>query len=71
MGFWLWLLDIPNVKHYHKEVTMKVAMDSVASNLKAVGDAVTTTIQPAVIGLAIAAAVVVLGRLAIKKFLKF
>lgn len=50
---------------------MQVAMDSVASNLKAVGDAVTTTIQPAVIGLAIAAAVVVLGRLAIKKFLKF
>lgn len=50
---------------------MQVAMDSVASNLDAVGDAVTSTVQPAVIGLAIAVAVVVLGRIAIKKFLKF
>jgi hypothetical protein len=46
-------------------------MDSVAANLKSVGDTVTSTVQPAVIGLAIAVAVVVLGRIAIKKFLKF
>lgn len=49
---------------------MQVAMDSLASNLEGVGEAVSTTIQPAVIGLAIAVAVVVFGRAAIKKFLK-
>ena len=50
---------------------MQTAMDSVAANLGSVSDAVTTTVQPAVIGLAIGVAVVVLGRMAIKKFLKF
>lgn len=50
---------------------MGAAMDSVGANLDKVSEAVTSTIQPAVIGLAIGVAVVVLGRMAIKKFLKF
>lgn len=45
--------------------------DAIADKLDTIASSVTSDIQPAVIGVAIAVAVVVLGRMAIKKFLKF
>lgn len=45
--------------------------DAIASQLDTMASSVTSDIQPAVIGVAIAVAVVLLGRMAIKKFLKF
>lgn len=50
---------------------MQAAMDSLSNNLETVSEVVSTTVQPAVIGLSIAIAVIVFGRSAIKKLLKF